>query len=134
MEEIRRIVERRKECLLIWSEEDLEEYMRVKRMVKRIVGEKLDGKELIRENDTEVRWREYFVHWLNDKEINEVGGNTRRARIGGNERVVRKVVRKKRYRLKCVYIRAKRREMNSLERRRIRIYIWKQEDVFEGGD
>ena len=102
MEEIRRIVERRKECLLIWSEEDLEEYMRVKRMVKRIVGEKLDGKELIRENDTEVRWREYFVHWLNDKEINEVGGNTRRARIGGNERVVRKVVRKEIMRAKEV--------------------------------
>ena len=38
--------------------------------------------------------------------------------------------RKKRYRLKCVYIRAKRREMNSLERRRIRIYIYRSRKMF----
>ena len=30
--------------------------------------------ELTRENDTEGRWREYFIQMLNGGEISEVGG------------------------------------------------------------
>ena len=44
------------------------------------------GEKLIRENDSEVRWRDYFVRLLNGIEINEVG--VRRARSGENERIV----------------------------------------------
>ena len=51
------------------------------------------GEELIRENDTEIRWKEHYVLLLNDDKINEVGEDVRRARIGENERVVREVVR-----------------------------------------
>ena len=49
--------------------------------------------ELIRENDIEVRWREYFVQLLNGDEVSEVGVDVLRARIRGDERVVRKVGR-----------------------------------------
>ena len=45
------------------------------------------GEEVTRENDIEVRWREYFVQLLNGDEISEVGV---RKRIGGNEKVVRR--------------------------------------------
>ena len=37
--------------------------------------------------------REYFIQLLNGSEISEVGGNVSRGRIGGNERVVREVLR-----------------------------------------
>ena len=53
------------------------------------------GEELTRENNNEVRQREYFVQLLKADEINEVGGNVKRTKIGGNERVVRKVMREK---------------------------------------
>ena len=42
-EEIRKVIGRKKECFLIWrrrrGEEDLDEYRRVKRVVKRMVRE-----------------------------------------------------------------------------------------------
>ena len=47
------------------------------------------GEELTRENDTEGRWKEYFVQVLNSDEISEVRGDIRRERIGENERAVR---------------------------------------------
>ena len=47
--------------------------------------------ELTEENGIEVRWREYFVQLLNGEEISEEG--VRRARIGGNERMLRMVMR-----------------------------------------
>ena len=112
-EEIRRIV-RKKECFSIWrrsrSEEDLEEYRKMKRVVKRMVREarkrvneewtlsiaenfkenkktfwkgvnevrgrvwgNSKGEELIRENDTEGRWKEYFIQLLNGDEVRDVG-------------------------------------------------------------
>ena len=49
------------------------------------------GEELIRENDTEIRWKEHYVLLLNDDKISEVGFG--RERIGGNEIIVRKVVK-----------------------------------------
>ena len=49
------------------------------------------GVELTQENDTAVRWKEYFVQLLNVDEITEIG--IRRVRIGWNERVARNVVR-----------------------------------------
>ena len=33
------------------------------------------GEELTRENDTEGRWKEYFVQLLNSDEIREEGGD-----------------------------------------------------------
>ena len=51
------------------------------------------GEVLTRENDNEVRRGVYFVQLLNGSEIGEVGGNVRRRRIGGNKRLIRKVVR-----------------------------------------
>ena len=52
-----------------------------------------EDEELTREDNVDVRWREYFVQLLNDGKISEVVWDVRRARIGGNEGVVRKVVR-----------------------------------------
>ena len=50
----------------------------------------LMGKELTRENDTEDdRWKEYFIQLLNGDEIREVGGDIKRERIEGNERVIK---------------------------------------------
>ena len=49
--------------------------------------------ELPKENDIEVRWKEYFVQLLNGDEISEV--RVRRKRIGGNDSIVRKVVRQR---------------------------------------
>ena len=37
-----------------------------------IVYEKLDGEELIRKNDIEGRWKNYFVKLLNGDEIGQV--------------------------------------------------------------
>ena len=51
------------------------------------------GEELTQEDDTEGRWKEYFVQLLNGDEIREVGGDIRREKIGENERVVRELVR-----------------------------------------
>ena len=53
----------------------------------------LIGEDLTQDNDIESRWKEYFAQLLNGDEINEVGEDVRRARIGENERVVREVVR-----------------------------------------
>ena len=50
------------------------------------------SEELTRDHDIEVIWREYFVDMLNCDEVNEVGGDARRARIGEKERIIRKVV------------------------------------------
>ena len=50
-----------------------------------IIYEKFDGEELTWENDTEGRWKEYFVQRLNWDE--------RRERIGENGKVVMEVVR-----------------------------------------
>ena len=47
------------------------------------------GEELTQENGIEGRWKEYFVQLLNHNEIKDL----MRARIGENEKVVRKVVR-----------------------------------------
>ena len=49
----------------------------------------LMGKELSWENNIEVRWKEYFVQLLNSDKISEIG--VRKPRIGGYEKVVRKV-------------------------------------------
>ena len=125
---------------LIWrrtrSEKDLDEYMRMKRVFKRMVreakkrvneewtfskaenfkedkkyiwkgvnevrnGESLRplsmrnsmGEELTRENDTEGRYKEYFVKLMNGNEIREVEGDIWRESIGENERAVRDGVR-----------------------------------------
>ena len=47
------------------------------------------GKELTRENDTDGRWKEYFVKLLNGDEVRDVEGDIRRESFGENERVVR---------------------------------------------
>ena len=39
--------------------------------------------DLTRENDNNVRWREYFVQLMNGDEIREKGEDIRRVRIGG---------------------------------------------------
>ena len=49
--------------------------------------------KLPRDIDAEFGLREYFIQLLNGSEISEVGGNVSRERIGGNERVVREVLR-----------------------------------------
>ena len=53
------------------------------------------NEELTRADDTELKWREFFVQVLNGDEISEIGGDVRKARIGENERVARKGVREK---------------------------------------
>ena len=51
------------------------------------------GEGLAQENDSEGRWKEYFVQLLSGDEITEVGRDVRRERIEQKERVVREVVR-----------------------------------------
>ena len=48
-------------------------------------------RELTRENNTEMRWKEHFFQLMNNDEISEIGGNVRKARITGSERVVREM-------------------------------------------
>ena len=50
------------------------------------------GEELTKKNDTEVRWRGFFLQLLNGGKICKVGWYFRRAGIRGNGRVVRKEV------------------------------------------
>ena len=52
----------------------------------------LIGEDLTQDNDIESRWKEYFAQLLNGDEINEVGEDVRRARIGENERVYMLIV------------------------------------------
>ena len=40
------------------------------------------NEELTRADDTELKWKEYFVQVLNGDEISEIGGDVRKARIG----------------------------------------------------
>ena len=56
------------------------------------ICEKCGGRGILTwDNDIEGRWRDYFVQLLDGTKLRKVGRDVRRMRIGGNERVVRKV-------------------------------------------